>query len=121
MDARTRGMKCGFCEKITKYKCMHCQLPACNRCTMFEEDEGATGWKAGESVGYCNDCQLTYSPTTVNSDVFESLDEERERLTPSPLPETNSSVFLFFLFVRKTLSNHSNQPKKCTMNEQIIN
>ncbi|CAB4021663.1 Hypothetical predicted protein [Paramuricea clavata] len=56
---------------------------------MFEEDEGATGWKAGESVGYCNNCQLTYSPTTVNSDVVESLDEERERLTPSPLPETN--------------------------------
>ena len=73
---------------------MHCELPACNRCTMFEEDEGATGWKAGESVGYCNDCQLTYSPTTVNSDVFESLDEERERLTPSPLPETNRSVFI---------------------------
>ena len=37
---------CNTCFMDTKYKCLRCELPICNNCSVFEE-------KAGKSVAYC--------------------------------------------------------------------
>lgn len=99
MDAQKNGSKCGFCKNITKYKCINCHSSACNKCTLFEENEEATGWQIGVSVGYCIDCQLTLGvsakslmkdinahSTTANSEDFE---EESEYFKLPPPLETN--------------------------------
>ena len=50
---------CLCCEQITKYKCITCSAPVCNRCTVIEDDEEVDGWCAGMCVGYCNECELS--------------------------------------------------------------
>ena len=57
-----------FCENRTKtkYRCITCNVPACNMCTSFEKDEEVDGWRAGKSVGYCRDC-LNFPINTKNT------------------------------------------------------
>ena len=57
MDARGNE-HCLSCEELTKYKCLICNLPTCNRCCLPEADEDVDGWCMGLSVGYCNNCNL---------------------------------------------------------------
>ena len=40
------------CFATTKYSCLHCAMPICNKCSVFEENEEASGWAAGKRVGY---------------------------------------------------------------------
>ena len=49
---------CFTCEQTTKYKCIACSAPVCNRCSEPELDEEVDGWRAGKSVGYCNECHM---------------------------------------------------------------
>ena len=44
---------CFSCFMNTKYKCLRCELPICNKCSVSEENEDAEGWTAGKSVTYC--------------------------------------------------------------------
>ena len=44
---------CFSCFMNTKYKCLRCELPICNKCSVFEEKEDVGGWTAGKSVA-CN-------------------------------------------------------------------
>ena len=37
----------------TKCKCLRCELPTCNKCSVFEENEDVEELTAGESVAYC--------------------------------------------------------------------
>lgn len=47
---------CSFCFATTKYSCLHCAMPICNKCSVFEDNEEASGWAAGKRVGYCEPC-----------------------------------------------------------------
>ena len=49
---------CINCSAITKYVCLTCKRPACNKsieCSV-PADEETLGWKAGSSVGWCSTC-----------------------------------------------------------------
>ena len=37
----------------SKYKCFRCELPICNKCSVFEGNEDVEGWTAGKSLAYC--------------------------------------------------------------------
>ena len=50
--------RCSSCSFETKYICIKCKIYCCTRCSEPEYDEETTGWKAGKSVGYCEDCSL---------------------------------------------------------------
>ena len=47
---------CCFCFMNPKYKCLRCDLPICNKCSVFEEKEDVEGWTAGKSVEYSEAC-----------------------------------------------------------------
>ena len=49
---------CSLCAFETKYICIKCKVYCCTRCSEPEYDEETPGWKAGKSVGYCEDCSL---------------------------------------------------------------
>ena len=88
---------CNFCQKETKYKCITCNSPVCNRCSLFQDDEETIGWEAGVSVGYCPNCEgnsttdkhpvespeMENHSNPYNSNTFYA--ESRETSTPSPL------------------------------------
>ena len=40
----------------TKYKCLRCELPICNKCSVFELNENVEGYTAGKNVAYCEAC-----------------------------------------------------------------
>ena len=45
---RSQWWKCYSCFMDTKYKCLRCELPICNKCSVFEENEDVEGWTAGK-------------------------------------------------------------------------
>ena len=47
---------CSSCSDLTKYICIDCAVPICNKCSVFEKDEDIEGWQAGKSVGRCSTC-----------------------------------------------------------------
>ena len=47
---------CMSCLHTTKYCCMRCKFPLCNKCAIPEVNEDIPGWKAGKFVGYCLPC-----------------------------------------------------------------
>ena len=52
--ATSKGKEmCSSCFRETGYCCILCLNPFCNRCSVFEEDEGSPGWVMGRSVAYC--------------------------------------------------------------------
>ena len=55
---------CFSCFMNTKYKCLRCELPICNKCSVFEENEDVEGWTAGKSVAYCEVCDRDLKPRT---------------------------------------------------------
>ena len=55
---------CSVCMDITKYVCLLCKTPICNKFATFESDEETANWKAGASVGYCDLCSYERQPTT---------------------------------------------------------
>ena len=73
---------CFSCEEITKYRCLTCSMPACNRCTVFEEDEEVEGWRAGMCVAYCNACHMAKlqeqaSETSTSTSLYEDSEGKR--------------------------------------------
>ena len=57
MAGKAEG-RCSSCIFETKYICIKCKIYCCTRCSEPEYDEETPGWKAGKSVGYCEDCSL---------------------------------------------------------------
>ena len=55
---------CFSCFMNTKYKCLRCELPICNKCSVFEENEDVEGWIAGKSAAYCEVCDRDLKPRT---------------------------------------------------------
>ena len=47
---------CMSCLGTTKYCCLLCKYPLCNKCSVPEVNEETPGWKAGKSVAYCEPC-----------------------------------------------------------------
>ena len=47
---------CPSCFESTKYTCLKCMNQFYMRCSVFENDEDVAGWKAGNSVAYCESC-----------------------------------------------------------------
>ena len=41
------------CFSATKYTFLRCEIPICNKCSIFEENEDYQGWVAGKSVAFC--------------------------------------------------------------------
>ena len=39
---------CFSCFMNTKYNCLRCKLPICNKCSVLEGNEGVEGWTAGK-------------------------------------------------------------------------
>ena len=35
---------------------MRLELPICNKCSVFEENEAVEGWTDGKNVAYCEAC-----------------------------------------------------------------
>ena len=52
----TRDDMCSSCFSNTKYTCLKCMIPICNKCSTFELDENTERWAAGRCVGYCEPC-----------------------------------------------------------------
>jgi hypothetical protein len=52
-------LPCGSCISKTKYVCISCKIPICNRkdCSFAENNESISGWIAQRSVGYCKECE----------------------------------------------------------------
>ena len=47
---------CSSCFANTKYICIVCRIPICNKCSVFENNEDTDFWTAGKSVGHCELC-----------------------------------------------------------------
>ena len=47
---------CMSCLDTTKYRCLRCKFPLCNKCSLPEENDEIPGWKAGKFVAYCVPC-----------------------------------------------------------------
>lgn len=47
---------CMSCFQTTKYECIDCRLPLCNRCSIEEINESTPGWLARKRVGHCLAC-----------------------------------------------------------------
>ena len=47
---------CYSCFVDTKYKRLRYELPICNKCSVFEENEDVEGWTAGKSLAYREAC-----------------------------------------------------------------
>ena len=61
------------CGTETTYKCLSCNAPVCNKsetCSMLSP-ETAEGCKAGSSVAYCVECNMT-RPSSTGSDHKQS-------------------------------------------------
>ena len=41
----------------TKYRCLRCKFPLCNKCSLPEENDEIPGWKSGKFVAYCVPCR----------------------------------------------------------------
>ena len=41
---------------VERKKCLRSELPICNKCSAFEENEDVEGWTAGKNVAYCQAC-----------------------------------------------------------------
>ena len=39
---------CFSCFVNTKYKCLRCKLPICNKCSVLEENKDVEGWRASK-------------------------------------------------------------------------
>ena len=48
--------RCCVCLDETNYICLKCDLPVCNKCSTYENNEEAVGWMMGRSIGYCSAC-----------------------------------------------------------------
>ena len=57
---------CSSCFRETGYCFILCSNPFCNRCSVFEEDEGSRGWVMGRSVAYCQTCYEKKQLTAVD-------------------------------------------------------
>ena len=53
---------CCSCFITTKYKCLRCELPTCNKCSVFKQNEDVEGQTAGKSVacGEVSDMDLKF-------------------------------------------------------------
>ncbi|XP_046864966.1 uncharacterized protein LOC124459554 [Xenia sp. Carnegie-2017] len=90
----------GFAKKTlnTNAKCINCQLPACNLCTVFEENEDVSGLILDLSVGYCMECQLkTEHGKREDTNLMDDTERSSEnfdyevQLTSSPSQEAINS------------------------------
>lgn len=104
----------GFAKKKTlntNAKCINCQLPACNLCTVFEENEDVSGLILGLSVGYCMECLLkTEHGKREDTNLMDDTERSSEnfdyevQLTSSPSQEAINRYVLsrtFTLFIPK--------------------
>lgn len=68
---------CQSCSEETKYRCLLCQKPTCNRSTncSIAASEELPGWKAGVAVGICIPCEE--SGGVVGSKRKENVDLKR--------------------------------------------
>ena len=48
---------CSVCFDQTNYICLICDMPICNKCSVYEYNEETKGWLMGISVGYCMACK----------------------------------------------------------------
>ena len=78
---------CCSCFMDTKYECLRCKIPICNKCSVFEENEYVEGWRASRSVAYC-----------------EASDRELKRATQGLMLSEEQSIGSF-------RSNEKNQVK----------
>ena len=51
-----REEMCSSCFTTTRYYCIGCEIPICNRCSVAEINEETPAWATGKSVGYCEPC-----------------------------------------------------------------
>ena len=85
---------CYSCFATTKYSCIKCAYPVCNRCSVFEDDEETPGWVAGKSVGFCFACVNEgghLHTKTTSSGLGETSSSGLGEATSSGLGETTSS------------------------------
>ena len=47
---------CSSCFCVTRYTCLKCEKPICDKCSIFEANEDTPGWVAGKRVGFCEPC-----------------------------------------------------------------
>ena len=60
--------RCGICFNETNYICLKCDLPVCNKCSTYENNEETVGWTMGRSVGYCLACHKPEPQAKGNKD-----------------------------------------------------
>ena len=79
---------CSVCFSATKYSCLRCEIPICNKCSIFEQDEDHQGWVAGKRVAFCEPCarevgkNVTNTENHVNSVVLKETKEQRMSVFP---------------------------------------
>ena len=64
---------CHSCFMDTIYKCLTCELPICNKCSVlvFEENEDVERWTASKSVAYCEPCDRDLKRSTAGLTLAE--------------------------------------------------
>ena len=78
----SRETACSLRGSATKYSCIHCNEPICNRteCSVPEMNDEIEGWVVNKSVAYCRDCSFRPGEKTVTGDdefmYADEVDEE---------------------------------------------
>ena len=100
---------CSSCFRETGYCCSICSNPFCNRCSVFEEDEGSPGWVMGRSVAYCQTCyeekqltalKVTTSRCTADKSDISCISTPDDKEDQSTTDET-SSIFSLKRYVNE--------------------
>lgn len=85
---------CFSCGSATKYRCITCAGPVCNRseCSVPEENDEIDGWVANKSVAYCRDCNFqpgNFSDKTIfEHDEVEDEGDEPTKHNPKAKKNT---------------------------------
>ena len=84
--AATIRQKCSVCFDPTNYHCIACEVPICNICSIFEEDEDNPNWKAGKCLAYCLKCK--------NYEGFRTEMQPTQTSSSSETTKTNNEDFV---------------------------
>ena len=85
---------CMSCFDNTKYFCLICQDPICNKCSIFERDEQTSGWIAGKSVGYCDPCHNEFQQGAKAKGTKQSSNYDTEELEAGQNSPPNSGRYV---------------------------
>ena len=89
---------CSSCFANTKYTCLKCQIPICNKCSTFEENEASDRWTAGKCVAYCEPCFKEKLLEHSDGGKKPGKKEQQEKLDDQDITKEQEKYVLKLLF-----------------------